>query len=451
MSGPETLDDLRNIAKTNFLSKVYELYVGGCLIPIIKPYLEPYQCGLKGFSITDYLFKILHFVHNTLDLRQPHAVLAACIDLSKAFNRVDHSLVIQDLYDMKTPPWLLRIVISYLSGRSMILTYNGEKSAQKWLPGGGPQGAYLGGLIFIIKYNGALLRPLIPRHIEDQAPKSKSKSIAVKFVDDGTVAVSVNLKTSIVPDPVVRPRPHNYHERTGHVLPDEQNLLQDYIREAEQFATNNKMVINKQKTKIMSFTKSKKWDFPPELKFSDGTEIECVSAFKLVGVIVTQDLKWSQNTEYICKKARTKLWILRRMKNMELDIFQLFDIYSKEIRSILEMSVPVWHSGITKQQSGDIERVQKLAFKIILQERYQNYELACETFATETLENRRTKLCYRFAVKNLKSDHPFFSKVDANVKTRHARNSVYEYKCNFGRFRKSSIPYLARLLNSYNK
>ena len=103
------------------------------------------------------------------------------------------------------------------------------------------------------------------------------------------------------------------------------------------------MVINKEKTKIISFTKSKKWDFPPVLTFSEGTVIECVPAIKLVGIMVTQDLKWSQNTEYVCGKTRKKLWILRRMKNMELDFFQLFDIYAKEIRSILEMVVPVWH------------------------------------------------------------------------------------------------------------
>ena len=103
----------------------------------------------------------------------------------------------------------------------------------------------------------------------------------------------------------------NYHEWTGHVSPVEQNLLQSYVSEAEQFTSDNRMVINKQKTKIISFTKSKKWDFPPELTFSDGTVIECVPAIKLVGVMVTQDLKWSQNTEYICGKARKKLWILR--------------------------------------------------------------------------------------------------------------------------------------------
>ena len=117
---PECEDDLRNIAKTAFLSKIYESFVGSWLLPIIKPYLDPGQCGLKGLSITHYLIKLLNFIHSTLDLKKPHSVLAACVDISKAFNRIDHTLVIQDLYDMHTPAWLLNIVISYLSGRSMV-------------------------------------------------------------------------------------------------------------------------------------------------------------------------------------------------------------------------------------------------------------------------------------------------------------------------------------------
>ena len=112
---PESEDELRNIAKTTFFSKVYESFIGGWLLPIVKPFLDPGQCGLKRFSITHYLIKLLNFVHATLDMKKPHSVLTACIDLSKAFNRVDHSLVIQDLYDMHTPAWLLKIVMSYLT------------------------------------------------------------------------------------------------------------------------------------------------------------------------------------------------------------------------------------------------------------------------------------------------------------------------------------------------
>ena len=153
---PQDEDQLRNLSKTSFFSKVYESFIAGWLLPIIQPYLDPDQCGVKGLSITHYLIKLLHFIHSTLDMRKPHAVLAACIDLSKAFNRCDLSLVIQDLFDMHTPPWLLKIFLSYLCGRSICMTFNGAKSSRRMLPGGAPQGAYLGGLIFTIKYNGAL-------------------------------------------------------------------------------------------------------------------------------------------------------------------------------------------------------------------------------------------------------------------------------------------------------
>ena len=92
---PQSEDDLRNIAKTPFLSKAYESFIAEWLLPIIQPFLDPGQCGLKGLSITHYLIKLLHFVHSTWDERQPHAVLAACVDLSKAFNRVDPLMVAQ--------------------------------------------------------------------------------------------------------------------------------------------------------------------------------------------------------------------------------------------------------------------------------------------------------------------------------------------------------------------
>ena len=180
------------------------------------------------------------------------------------------------------------------------------------------------------------------------------------------MAVSINLKQCLVPDQKEKSRPLNYHERTGHVLPSESNLLQYYIHDAEKFTTVNKMVINKKKTKLISFNKSRKWDFPPELKFSDGTIIEYAPDMKIVGVILSENLSWFKNTQYICDKARQKLWILRRMLQYNLNTETMFDVYTKEVRSILELAVPVWHSGLTKKQSRDIERIQKIAFKIIL-------------------------------------------------------------------------------------
>ena len=445
MYPPESEDDLRNIAKTQFLSKVYESFVADWLLPIIRPFLDPGQCGLKGFSITHYLIKLLHFTHSVIDLKQPHAVLAACVDFSKAFNRVSHNLLVQDLFDMHTPSWLLNILVSYLSGRSMVMSHMGHVSTSRALPGGGPQGALLGGIIFIVKFNAAFLRPPIPPHIK--GPISKSSSLKVKFVDDGTVAVSINLKKSLIPDPVQRPCPLNFHERNQLILPPENNLLQAFLEDTERFADDNQMVINTQKTKSICFNTTRKWNFPPEVYFSDNLNLECVREVKLLGVIISDNLKWDKNTTYICKKAMKKIWTLRRMRNLGLDTKHMFDTYTKEIRSVLELAVPVWHSGLTRKQSGDIERVQKTALKIILGENYINYDVACTLLETEPLEFRREKLCLKFSRKDIKSEQTLFSVVTNPPNTRTKKKLVHEYKYNTKRFRDSSLPYLARLLN----
>ena len=117
------------------------------------------------------------------------------------------------------------------------------QSAKKLLPGGCTQGAYLGGIIFMIKFNGAFLRPPIPRNIVTPATESKAKK--VKYVDDGSIAVSINLKRCLKIDLSEKPRPLTFHERTSHFLPPENNLLQYYLTDTEKFASKNKMKINK--------------------------------------------------------------------------------------------------------------------------------------------------------------------------------------------------------------
>ena len=140
---PSSEDETRNIASTSFFSKIFESFIGDWIFPFISPFLDPGQCGgLKGSSITHYLVKLLHFVHSHLDLTQPHAVLLALIDLEKAFNRVSHQLVIEDLADMHVPGWLLLIIVSYLTGRSMVMRFRGATSSRS-LPGSSPQGAFL--------------------------------------------------------------------------------------------------------------------------------------------------------------------------------------------------------------------------------------------------------------------------------------------------------------------
>ena len=156
---PTCEDDLRSISKTAWASKLCENMLGNFILPIIDSFLGPGQCfGLKKTSITHYLVKLLDFIHSTLDQRAPQAAVLSTEDLSKAYNRGSHQIVMEDLHAMlhgfPHAGWILNLTCSYLQGRSMVLTHQQAQSTEVDLPGGFSAGTWYGGLLFIIKFNG---------------------------------------------------------------------------------------------------------------------------------------------------------------------------------------------------------------------------------------------------------------------------------------------------------
>ena len=112
---------------TAWLSKCFENILGDYILPIIDKYLDPGQCGgLKKSSINHYLIKLLDLAHITLDLSTPHCAILCTEDLSKAYNRGSHNLVVEDLHAMHIPKWSIGIICSYLRERSCILSYQNQ-------------------------------------------------------------------------------------------------------------------------------------------------------------------------------------------------------------------------------------------------------------------------------------------------------------------------------------
>ena len=153
---PESEDDLRPISLTNFFSKVAEHFVVMWLLQYIGDKLDFRQYGvIKGNSITHYIIEFINFVLSNQESVEPTAVLACMVDFSKAFNRQNHNLLITKLSNMGVPAWRLRIVMAFLSNRSMMVRFKGAKSNVKALPGGGPQDTLLWLLLFIVLINDA--------------------------------------------------------------------------------------------------------------------------------------------------------------------------------------------------------------------------------------------------------------------------------------------------------
>ena len=178
--------------------------------------------------------------------------------------------------------------------------------------------------------------------------------------------------------------------------------MQQNLTKIEEFTFTNKMKINENKSKVMIFNKSRKFDFPPELSFNNGDLLECLEETKLQGIQLQSSLKWNSNTSAMYTKAMSKMWLLRRMKGLKLEPTLIFDYYIKEIRPLEEQGVIVWNSGLTKTQIKDIEKIQKVALLIILGDDFSSYDVACNTFDISTLSSRRAQLCSNFAIKLFK-------------------------------------------------
>ena len=128
-------------------------------------------------------------------------------------------------------------------------------------------------------------------------------------------------------------------------------------------------------------------------------------------------------------------------------------IYTVFIRSILEFSSTVWHSSLTNENREDLERVQKSALKIILQEKYKNYENALNLLDLESLDDRRKKLCYTFAkkcVNNEKTKHYFEHNKKCHQMKLRTTQPFNVTQAKTERLKQSAIPYMQMLLNEEN-
>ena len=145
---------------------------------------------------------------------------------------------------------------------------------------------------------------------------------------------------------------------------------------------------------------SNKYQFRTCLKL-DNEIIEIVDKTKLLGTI-TNDLKWDENVDNIVfKKAFARMQLIRKLSGFGAPMGDLQLVYITYIRSLCEQSSSVLHSSLTLQSEEDLERIQKVALKIILQSRYKDYQSALNILELQLIKDRREDLCLRFAQKCL--------------------------------------------------
>ena len=152
---------------------------------------------------------------------------------------------------------MVKIIIGFLEGRTLIVSYKGARSESKEMPGGGPQGTLLGMFLFLILINGAGFsaqnRELGSKITQATNKRKEIENKHWKYVDDLTVAEALELKSALIEDDdETLEKPLTYHNRTNQILPNATSQVQNQLNELEEYAQINEMKINKTKTKVGS-------------------------------------------------------------------------------------------------------------------------------------------------------------------------------------------------------
>ena len=101
--------------------------------------------------------------------------------------------------------------------------------------------------------------------------------------------------------------------------------------------------------------------------YIDGKQVEPVSSFKLLGVMLNDDLSWADHVDYGVRKANSRPYALRLLKKAALNVKDLVSIYTSFIRTRIEYASPAW-AALTTNQPHTIESIQKRALRIIFPE-----------------------------------------------------------------------------------
>ena len=204
---------------------------------------------------------------------------AVFLDFKKAFDLVDHSILLKklNLYIRNTKT--LAIFQSYLAHRRQYVHINCRASSSGLSLCGVPQGSILGPLLFCIHIND------LPLNISDSSVRCDL------FADDSTIHTSDKDIFKI------------------------ESSLQLALHEIKTWCDVNRMVIHPSKTKSMIVTTRQKHQLAPlTLNLTiNSVPIEQVQEHKVLGVILDEELSWESHINYICKKLSRNLYLLAKL------------------------------------------------------------------------------------------------------------------------------------------
>lgn len=305
---------------------------------------------------------------------------AIFVDFSKAFDKVDHGTLTQILQLHQFDPILIRWIVNFLQNRYFYVRVNGSLSERVEVKSGVPQGTVLGPVLFNI--------------FVSQIP-SRLQSSCLFFADDFKLWLAINSD-------------------------DDFRMLQTDLDTINQISVELHLPLNLNKCQHISVGHH---ETPRQYQIA-GQAITTHDTVRDLGVWVRSNLKTDAHTNVCAAKGLRMLWALRRSLAI-WDEDSVPKLLSTFIRPVMEHGAPAYFPR-TKAESLQLERIQRLATRMIPHLRERSYGERCSALNLFSLEYRRTRMDLIFTFKTVCLDqYPDLRKYFVLKSTRETRGHPF--------------------------
>ena len=358
------VSNYRPISLLSLPSKLMERHVYNLLLDHLnsRNLLSDSQFGFRlKRGTVNALLVATHDWHQHLNAG--HDVCVVFFDYRKAFDSVPHQALLNKLAALDVHPVLLRWLADYLHSRSHCVVTENLSSPSLPVTSGVPQGSVLGPLLFTIYVNDL---PSL-----QYSPGTRSRL----YADDHCLYKALRSPADLV-------------------------QFQSDIELVSDWSQDNYLQSNVLKTKYMIISRRKQKKNYQSL-FLNGSQLEKVSRYKYLGVMVNDSLSWTDQVNRVSAKARRILGYVYRQFYKSCDSAALLKLYSALVLPILDYACQIWDPHLLKD-THQLDSVQTFACRMIT----RNWSTSANEIQTlcslPSLKLRRSyfKLCFLYKALN---------------------------------------------------
>ena len=335
-----SFNNYRPISILPAFSKILEKMVATKLVNFLESenLLYEHQYGFRpGHNTIQPIVQLLNHITNANDKATKDLTLSVFVDLSKAFDTLDHNILLQKLSNLGVRGIANQWFKSYLSNRRQFLEFKTFKSGEEILNCSVPQGSILGPILFLIYVNDIC-------NCTDLA--------LLSYADDTTITYS------------------------HHDLPSLYNKINEELKKLDTWFSANRLCLNVKKTKYILFRPGNIRIENPNLKIEINHEpIDRIShtgdetSFKFLGLHIDETLSWKYHAQKLCAKISRSNYIINKSKNV-ISSAGLHTLYSTLVQSHINYGSIIWGKC---SSSNKVHKLQKRAIRIIHNKPYNSH------------------------------------------------------------------------------